>query len=37
VLYEDQGGTRRLHAGDCFDQPPQIRHKVLARALKGLE
>ena len=29
VLYEDQGGPRRLHAGDCFIQPPQIRHKVL--------
>lgn len=29
VLYEDQGETRRLHAGDCFIQPPQIRHKVL--------
>lgn len=29
VLYEDQGGTRRLHAGDCFIQPPQIRHRVL--------
>jgi quercetin dioxygenase-like cupin family protein len=29
VLYEDQGGTRRIHAGDCFIQPPGIRHKVL--------
>lgn len=29
VLYEDQGGIRRLHAGDCFIQPPQIRHRVL--------
>ena len=29
VLYEDQGGPLRLHAGDCFIQPPQIRHKVL--------
>lgn len=28
VLYEDQGGMRRLHAGDCFIQPPTIRHKV---------
>ncbi|MGL4238966.1 cupin domain-containing protein [Tabrizicola sp.] len=29
VLYEDQGGVRRIHAGDCFIQPPGIRHKVL--------
>ncbi|PZQ95877.1 MAG: cupin [Cereibacter sphaeroides] len=29
VLYEDQGGLRRLHAGDCFIQPPQIRHRVM--------
>lgn len=29
VLYEDQGGIRRLHAGDCFIQPPGIRHRVL--------
>jgi quercetin dioxygenase-like cupin family protein len=29
VLYEDQGGIRRLHAGDCFIQPPTIRHRVL--------
>ncbi|OZA03514.1 MAG: cupin, partial [Rhodobacterales bacterium 17-64-5] len=29
VLYEDQGGIRRIHAGDCFTQPPGIRHKVL--------
>ncbi|MCC7322080.1 MAG: cupin domain-containing protein [Rubellimicrobium sp.] len=29
VLYEDQGGVRRLTAGDCFIQPPQIRHRVL--------
>ncbi len=29
VLYEDQGGIRRLHAGDCFIQPPRIRHRVL--------
>jgi quercetin dioxygenase-like cupin family protein len=28
VLYEDQGGMRRLHAGDCFIQPPEIRHRV---------
>lgn len=29
VLYEDQGGIRRIHAGDCFIQPPTIRHRVL--------
>ncbi|MGI9357078.1 MAG: cupin domain-containing protein, partial [Rhizobiaceae bacterium] len=29
VLYEDQGGVRRLHAGDCFIQPPEIRHRVV--------
>jgi quercetin dioxygenase-like cupin family protein len=29
VLYEDQGGIRRIRAGDCFIQPPGIRHKVL--------
>lgn len=29
VLYEDQGGVLRIKAGDCFIQPPQIRHKVL--------
>ncbi len=29
VLYEDQGGPIRLHAGDCFIQPPEIRHRVL--------
>lgn len=36
VLYEDQGGPRRLHAGDCFIQPPTIRHKVL-HAEDGIE
>ena len=36
VLYEDQGGIRRLHAGDCFIQPPTIRHKVLHVA-EGIE
>jgi len=36
VLYEDQGDTRRLHAGDCFIQPPEIRHKVL-HAADGIE
>jgi quercetin dioxygenase-like cupin family protein len=29
VLYEDQGGLRRLRAGDCFIQPPRIRHRVV--------
>lgn len=29
VYYEDQGGKLRIHAGDCFIQPPGIRHKVL--------
>lgn len=29
VLYEDQGGLRRIHAGDCFIQPPRIRHRVV--------
>ncbi len=29
VLYEDQGGALRLTAGDCFIQPPEIRHRVL--------
>lgn len=29
VLYEDQGGLRRIHAGDCFIQPPRIRHRVI--------
>jgi quercetin dioxygenase-like cupin family protein len=28
VLYEDQGGMRRIEAGDCFIQPPEIRHRV---------
>ena len=29
VLYEDQGGKLRIGPGDCFIQPPMIRHKVL--------
>lgn len=29
VLYEDQGDILRISAGDCFIQPPAIRHKVL--------
>ncbi len=36
VVYEDQGGTRRLTAGDCFIQPPEIRHRVL-EASDGIE
>lgn len=29
VVYEDQGEKMRLTAGDCFIQPPEIRHRVL--------
>jgi quercetin dioxygenase-like cupin family protein len=36
VLYEDQGGPIRLTAGDCFIQPPEIRHRVL-HASDGIE
>nr|MCU0906299.1 cupin domain-containing protein [Paracoccaceae bacterium] len=36
VVYEDHGGPRRLHAGDCFIQPPEIRHRVL-HASDGIE
>lgn len=36
VVYEDQGGPRRLTAGDCFIQPPRIRHRVL-HAAEGIE
>ena len=36
VVYEDQGGPRRLYAGDCFIQPPEIRHRVL-EASDGIE
>lgn len=36
VVYEDQGGPRRLFAGDCFIQPPRIRHRVL-EASDGIE
>lgn len=36
VLYEDQGDVRRLNAGDCFIQPPAIRHRVL-HAAEGIE
>jgi quercetin dioxygenase-like cupin family protein len=36
VIYEDQGDAIRLHAGDCFIQPPEIRHRVL-QASDGIE
>ena len=36
VVYEDQGGPIRLTPGDCFIQPPQIRHRVL-EASDGIE
>ena len=36
VVYEDQGGPIRLHPGDCFIQPPEIRHRVL-EASDGIE
>lgn len=36
VVYEDQGGPIRLKAGDCFIQPPEIRHRVL-EASDGIE
>ena len=36
VVYEDQGGPLRLTAGDCFIQPPAIRHRVL-EAGDGIE
>lgn len=29
VAYEDQGEPMVMHAGDCFLQPPHIRHRVL--------
>ena len=29
VVYEDQGEPMRMEAGDCFLQPPHIRHRVL--------
>ena len=29
VVYEDQGPKMRLNPGDCFIQPPEIRHRVL--------
>ncbi len=36
VVYEDQGEPIRLEAGDCFLQPPLIRHRVL-ECSPGLE
>ena len=36
MVYEDQGGPIRLTAGDCFIQPPEIRHRVLL-ASDGIE
>lgn len=36
VVYEDQGPPIRLTAGDCFIQPPEIRHCVL-EASDGIE
>jgi quercetin dioxygenase-like cupin family protein len=36
VVYEDQGPPIRLEAGDCFIQPPEIRHRVL-HASDGIE
>ncbi|MCX7889826.1 MAG: cupin domain-containing protein [Rhodobacteraceae bacterium] len=36
VVYEDQGPPIRLTAGDCFIQPPEIRHRVLL-ASDGIE
>jgi len=36
VVYEGQGPSFRMHAGDCVLQPPEIRHRVL-RSSPGLE
>jgi len=36
VIYEDQGESFVMHAGDCVLQPPRIRHRVL-EASPGLE
>ena len=36
LVYEDQGPSFRLEAGDCLIQPPQIRHRVLESSA-GLE
>ena len=36
VVYEDQGPSFVMHAGDCVLQPPTIRHRVLESS-PGLE
>jgi mannose-6-phosphate isomerase-like protein (cupin superfamily) len=36
VVYEDQGESFVMHAGDCVLQPPMIRHRVLESS-DGLE
>jgi quercetin dioxygenase-like cupin family protein len=36
VAYEDQGEPQLLEAGDCFLQPPEMRHRVLESS-SGLE
>ena len=36
VLYEDNGGLLTINPGDCFLQPPEIRHQVMESS-KGLE
>jgi quercetin dioxygenase-like cupin family protein len=36
LVYEDQGQSFVLHAGDCVLQPPLIRHRVLESS-SGLE
>lgn len=36
VAYEDQGEPQLLEAGDCFLQPPEMRHRVLESSA-GLE
>ena len=36
VVYEDQGDSFVMHAGDCVIQPPMIRHRVLENS-DGLE
>ena len=36
VVYEDQGPSFRMKAGDCVLQPPHIRHRVLSCS-PGLE
>lgn len=36
VLYEDNGGLLEITPGDCFLQPPEIRHQVMESS-QGLE